>query len=100
VYGWLDPTGNLWRVGTEVEFVSPMVPMHQPMTITIATFTQDSTGGTKTALHLWDTWRTNVSGGMVTDPPSARADTAPVQKPPAGNPPDPPPTFLPQPPAL
>src|SRR5215831_18739616 len=25
VYGWLDPTGKLWKVGTEVEFDSPMV---------------------------------------------------------------------------
>jgi prophage tail gpP-like protein len=95
VYGWLDPSGNLWKVGTEVQFESPMVPMHQPMTLVVATFQQDSVGATRTSLHLWDTWRTNASGGFATDPPTAKADTGPVTAPPDGKPPDPPPEYLP-----
>jgi prophage tail gpP-like protein len=96
VYGWLDQRGNLWQVGTEVEFDSPMVPINQPLTIETATFTQDSTAGTRTSLHLIETWRNNVSGGLATDAqPTVRSDTAPATGSPDTTPADPPPAFLP-----
>jgi len=96
VYGWLDPSGNLWQVGTEVEFDSPMVPISQPLTIETATFTQDSNGGTRTSLHLIEPWRNNVSGGLATDAqPTVNADSAPVTRTPDGTPADAPPAFLP-----
>jgi prophage tail gpP-like protein len=95
VYGWLDPSGNLWRVGTEVEFDSPMVPIHQPLTIDTATFMQDGTGATRTSLHLIEPWRNNTTGGPITDAATVTPDTALSTKTPAGTPGDPPPAYLP-----
>jgi prophage tail gpP-like protein len=101
VYGWLDPSGELWRVGTEVEINSPMIPMgiglsdQTLLTIETATFTQDENGGTRTSLHLIEPWRNNTSGGPATDAPTVKADTAPAKAPSDGKPSDPPPALLP-----
>ena len=96
VYGWLDPTGKLWQVGTEVEVDSPMVPIKQMLSIETATFTQDSTSGSRTQLHLIETWRNNSSGGPATLP-SATADTStPTTKPATATPPDALPPLLPE----
>jgi len=95
VYGWLDPTGKLWQVGTEVTVDSPMVPIDQALSIETATFTQDSNSGTRTSLHLIETWRNNTSGGPATDAPTVKADTTASAAPPAGTPADPFPAFLP-----
>jgi prophage tail gpP-like protein len=97
-YGWLAPTGNLWQVGTEVDVETIMGMLHQPLTIETATFTQDSTGGTRTQLHLIETDRNNVEGGLATGADTgtdAKADTAPAKNPPAATPPDPAPPYLP-----
>jgi len=100
VYGWLDPSGDLWQVGTEVTVISPMIPTDDIpgglLTIETATFTQDSNSGTRTSLHLIEPWRNNSSGGAATDPrPTATADVGPTKPPAAGTPGDAPPAFLP-----
>src|SRR5262252_7610621 len=96
VYGWLDPTGKLWQVGTEVQLDSPMVPIDQLLSIETVTFTQDSTSGTRTSLHLIEPWRNNTTGGAVTDAPTVKADSSQTAAPPSQcNPADPFPAFLP-----
>ncbi len=52
VWGWLKPNKQLWRRGQTVVVRSPMMPMNDPLTLKIVTFTQDNTTGTRTLLDL------------------------------------------------
>lgn len=53
VYGWLKPSGGLWKVGEDVSVTSPMLIMKgEKLTLKRATFTQDNASGTRTTLEL------------------------------------------------
>jgi prophage tail gpP-like protein len=52
VQGWLDGSGNLWRVNSAVQVVSPMLLLgpDDHLAIWAVTRTQDSVGGTRTLI--------------------------------------------------
>lgn len=53
VYGWLRPSGGLWRRNQNVNVDSPMLIMHnQSLIAKSVTFTQDDDTGTRTTLEL------------------------------------------------
>jgi len=51
VYGWLRPSGGLWKRFQTVHVKSPMLVMDNELKVKSATFTQDSAEGTKTVLE-------------------------------------------------
>jgi prophage tail gpP-like protein len=53
VYGWLRPSGGLWKRGQDVTVNSPMLVMNGvPLILKSATFSQDNSTGTRTVLEL------------------------------------------------
>jgi prophage tail gpP-like protein len=53
VYGWLKPSGGLWRCNQKYTVTSPMLVMQgQSLTAKSVTFTQDNNEGTRTTLEL------------------------------------------------
>jgi prophage tail gpP-like protein len=59
VQGWLNRTGDLWRVGSLVDVDAPMLMLHDPLKIKDATFEQSSDAGTTTTLRLVLPWFLN-----------------------------------------
>ena len=56
VYGWLKPSGGLWKRGQNVTVQSPMLVMNGvPLILKSATFSQDNSTGTRTQLELVNT---------------------------------------------
>lgn len=57
VYGWIKPTGGLWKVNQIVSVVSPMLMMRgdEQLKARAVTFTQDNNTGTRTTLELMNT---------------------------------------------
>lgn len=51
VYGWLDGSGELWKVGTGVFVASPMLMLNQEMAIKQVVYSQDQQG-TITTIHV------------------------------------------------
>ena len=53
VYGWLRPSGGLWKRAQKVSVTSPMLIMsNEQLYAKSVTFTQDNTSGTRTVLEL------------------------------------------------
>jgi prophage tail gpP-like protein len=82
VQGWenttiVGGTGDLWRPGSVVNLVSPMIPWDGPMGIKSATFTQDSKSGTLTTLELWLPSRLNADGTSLSAPRQEVPSTPP-----------------------
>jgi prophage tail gpP-like protein len=95
VQGWLrGGTGQLWRAGDDVKVDSPMIPLNQVMKIKVATYTQDSNGGTLTTLDLVAPWllndnnNFNVGNSDAPAPPGEARNTSGDRPatPPAANP--------------
>lgn len=52
VYGWLRPSGGLWKCNQMVHVTSPMLIMDMDLKAKSVTFTQDNNEGTRTTLEL------------------------------------------------
>ena len=66
VYGWLRPSGGLWKRGQTVSVVSPMLIMHgDPLIAKAVTFSQDNSSGTRTTLVLMNEIALSAGGGGV-----------------------------------
>lgn len=66
VYGWIRPSGGLWKRGQMVSVVSPMLIMKgEELKAKSVTFTQDGNSGTRTTLVLMNEKALGKSGNTL-----------------------------------